>query len=678
MDDRALFDASSLRIAGGYVLFASVWIVGSDTLLAFAFPDQADLSAMQTAKGIAFVLASALLILWMLRREAAARAARERDSAQLRAMVGGVEDHSFCELDAAGRVVSWYSSAVPSDARTDAEILGKHFERFFTPADRDAGLPRTMLADAERRGSVHSIGWRLRPDGKRYWAHCRLTALRDPDHRLRGFARVTHDISERQATAARLRTLENQLGFAESHGRIGFFEHDLVTDKVEFSDKALEIFGLAREAWVGVVAQWLKLVHPDDRVRMGVELERGLRTGGQFDMECRILRPDGEERIVYHLVVVDQDASGRPIRTSGTVIDVTERVRSRRAVERHRGQLAAIVGSAMDAIITVDAQQRIVQFNAAAETMFGVRLGDALGTSIERFIPNDVRARHHTHIQRFGSSGVSGRNMGRLGKVRALRADGREFPAEASISQIALDDERFYSVILRDLTDREAARQALEQSAARLQRLSLRLVRVQEQEQRRLARELHDGLGQVLTATKLRVLASLERAPELAAAVESLDQMLQQVRTMSLNLRPSMLDDLGLAATLRWYLNQQSTLGKFAVELDIKDLEQRLDADSETAAYRIVQEAITNVLRHAGARKVRVKAWRHAAEFELEISDDGRGFDPHARDNHGGLLGMRERAMLLGGNWVIHSAPGAGCTVRATLPLAGKPREVEA
>jgi PAS domain S-box-containing protein len=675
LPDRTLISAPALRIAGGYVLFASAWIVGSDALLAHAVSDLASLSYLQSAKGIAFVLASVLFILWMLRREERALQQRDVSDERLRAVAGGVEEHAFYLLGPDGRVQSWHEGASAPPGFDDGGSVGRHLERFFTLEDRERKVPAALLQAAQESGSVEHVGWRLRADGSRFWAHCRITALRDGAGQLHGFVRVAHDISERRTAAARLETLENQIDFAQSHGRIGFFEHDLVADKVQFTDKALEIFGLPREDWIGVTAQWLKLVHPDDRARMGATLERGLHAGGQFDLDCRIVRPDGEERSVYHVVVVDQDADGKPIRTSGTVIDVTDQVRARRAADHHRDRLAAIVDSAMDAMISIDAEQRIVQFNAAAEAMFGVRVADAIGTSIERFIPPDVRVRHRDHVEHFGAIGVSPRTMGRLGQVRALRSDGREFPVEASISQVRLDDTRFYSVILRDLTEREAARKSLEEGAMRLHRLSMRLVRVQEQERRRLARELHDGIGQVLTATKLRAQASLERAPELVAVVENLDQILEQVRTLSLNLRPSMLDDLGLAATLRWYLNQQSTLGGFAVELDLKGLEQRLDPDVETAAYRIVQEAVTNVLRHAQARKVRVKAWRHADAFELEISDDGRGFDPLARENHGGLLGMRERAALLGGSWVIHAAPGEGCIVHATLPLATQPQE---
>jgi PAS domain S-box-containing protein len=321
----------------------------------------------------------------------------------------------------------------------------------------------------------------------------------------------------------------------------------------------------------------------------------------------------------------------------------------------------------MDAVITVDAGQRIVLFNASAEQMFGVRQADAMGTHVERLIPADVRHWHRRKVDEFGATGVTARGMGRLGMVRGLRADGSEFPAEASISQVLLGGERYYTVILRDITERQRAEAQVRDYAARLQRLSIRLLQVQERERRHLARELHDEIGQTLTAAKLRV-QQFGEGPAVADTVGALDRVLQQVRALSLNLRPSMLDDLGLPATLRWYLNQQATLGGLEVGLEIDGLEARLDPEIETAAFRIVQEAMTNVLRHAAAKRVEVAVESDGSELRLRVIDDGLGFDVKARRTNFGLLGMKERAMLAGGRIEIDSAPGRGTALKAWLP----------
>jgi PAS domain S-box-containing protein len=150
-----------------------------------------------------------------------------------------------------------------------------------------------------------------------------------------------------------------------------------------------------------------------------------------------------------------------------SIIDITERKRTEETLRRSQEQLAGVIGSAMDAIITVDGAQRIVMFNAAAERMFLCHADEAIGQSLERFIPERFRATHHLHIQHFGRTNVTRRTMGSLGAIFGLRSDGKEFPIAASISQLESGGQKFYTVILRDITERNRAEQALRASEAR-------------------------------------------------------------------------------------------------------------------------------------------------------------------------------------------------------------------
>jgi PAS domain S-box-containing protein len=461
----------------------------------------------------------------------------------------------------------------------------------------------------------------------------------------------------------------------QAHARIGYWTRELATDRLELSDSLHEILGVPRDQWEGNFAAFFNRVHPEDRPTVGRAIQSAYEGSGAYDIRFRVQRPDGGERSLDAMGRVEFDAAGRPLRVWGTALDITNHVRAQQAVEHGRAQLAGIVGSAMDAIITVDAAQRIVQFNAAAEQMFGVAADRAIGTRLDRFIPLDARSEHAAHIERFAATGVSKRAMGRLGQVRGVRLDGREFPAEASISQLVVGEAHYFTVIMRDITERARTEQQLRQNAADLQRLSLRIIQVQEAERRHIARELHDEIGQTLTAAKLSVQQQGD-GPALAGTVAALDHVLQQVRTLSLDLRPSMLDDLGLPATLRWLLGQQSQLGKFTTALELEGLDERLASDVETTAFRIVQEALTNVLRHAAAQRVIVRLTRRDDRLLLEVQDDGLGFDPRARSQSFGLQGMRERATLVGGELEIDSAAGRGTTVRARLPCRMPDTEV--
>jgi signal transduction histidine kinase len=232
------------------------------------------------------------------------------------------------------------------------------------------------------------------------------------------------------------------------------------------------------------------------------------------------------------------------------------------------------------------------------------------------------------------------------------------------------------------LEQREKERQRASQ---KLQALSHRLVEVQETERRQIARELHDEIGQSLTATELNLQAAL-RSPgavslerRLEDSIQAVERVLEQVHDLSLNLRPSMLDDLGLEPALRWYTHRQANLIGLRAEFIPASLEERLDPVIETECFRVAQEALTNVVRHAKAREVTVELSRRNGHLHLSVRDDGIGFevsesrDEAVRGASLGLLSMEERASLAGGGFELNSQPGQGTEVHAWFPLRAYP-----
>ena len=229
-----------------------------------------------------------------------------------------------------------------------------------------------------------------------------------------------------------------------------------------------------------------------------------------------------------------------------------------------------------------------------------------------------------------------------------------------------------YEGIVLDITARKQAEQAL---AA----LSRRVLEVQETERRALARELHDEVGQALMALRLNLRAA-QRAPQrqstrLEDSLSIVDNLVRQVRQLSLDLRPSLLDDVGLVAALRWYVDRQAQRAGLVIYFSSEGLESRLNPMLETTCFRLTQEALTNVLRHACAQHVWVEIQRHHNELHLCIRDDGIGFDVLAvreRANQGqslGILGIEERVRLIGGQLSLTSMPAHGTEVRARFPL---------
>jgi PAS domain S-box-containing protein len=368
------------------------------------------------------------------------------------------------------------------------------------------------------------------------------------------------------------------------------------------------------------------------------------------------------------------------LRQSGMTTPERRQMRAEQALADAEARYAAILESAMDAVITIDESQRVVLFNGAAETMFGCNRTEALGQPLDRFLPQRFRGAHHGHIAAFGKAGVTNRRMGHNTVLSALHADGTEFPIEASISKAGAGGQLLYTVILRDITKRKEAEDALRQSAIELRELSAQVLQSREDEKTRIARELHDELGQQLTALKMDLAWARERLPanspelsqKLARMDATLDTTVMATRRISADLRPLMLDDLGLADAAEWLVEDFGQRSGIACELALKEAESvsKLAPTTATALYRMLQESLTNVARHSRANHVTVSLGIVAGEVHLSIEDDGCGIQQadRTKTRSFGLKGLRERAHYLGGSVDIGASGTGGTRVAVRVP----------
>jgi PAS domain S-box-containing protein len=334
----------------------------------------------------------------------------------------------------------------------------------------------------------------------------------------------------------------------------------------------------------------------------------------------------------------------------------------------------------MDAIIAVDEKQRVVLFNQAAEAIFHCRREQALGSTLDAFLPARFRAAHRNHIAHFGDTGVTNRRMGDTTTLWALRADGEEFPIEASISQASEGGHRLYTVILRDITRRKEYEDALVRQQAELREISARVLEAREEEKTQIARELHDELGQLLTALKmdlawLRGQLPREKAEIGARAAQMdavLDRTVASVRRISAELRPLMLDDLGLQDAIAWLAAEFSKHSGIKCQLSAppEGALENVERMVATTLYRVLQESLTNVARHSGAKCAWVVVTESGNFLQMDIEDDGRGVADAdlARSRSLGLKGMRERVRYIGGSVEIGRAPRGGTRVLVRVP----------
>ncbi|HWI36996.1 MAG TPA: PAS domain-containing sensor histidine kinase [Burkholderiales bacterium] len=365
---------------------------------------------------------------------------------------------------------------------------------------------------------------------------------------------------------------------------------------------------------------------------------------------------------------------------AGVIVAAREVLHAGSRVEASEAQLQSIVDSAMDAIISVDPAQRIVLFNRAAEQVFRCAREQAIGSDLERFIPQRFRAAHRGHVERFGETGVTSRRMGDVTTLWGLRADGEEFPLEASISQSGNGAERFYTVILRDITLRKQYEDELKRREQELRELSARVLEAREEEKTLIARELHDELGQLLTALKMdlawlkeRLGADAELSAKASEMGAMLDQTVSATRRISADLRPLMLDDLGLADAAGWLVDDFAKRSGIHCEYRPAG-DGALDGLARpvaTALYRALQESLTNIARHAGARNAWVALGVEEGRVNLEVEDDGCGIAAAdvAKSRSLGLKGMRERVAYFGGSFEVARAARGGTRVHIKVPV---------
>ncbi len=361
------------------------------------------------------------------------------------------------------------------------------------------------------------------------------------------------------------------------------------------------------------------------------------------------------------------------------VSEITERMQTERAFRFSEGRLAGILDIAEDAIIVIEEDRSIALFNRGAVKLFGYDSDEVLGRSIDLLIPDRFRIDHSRHIEAFAIAPEPARRMAQRREVFGLKKNGTEFPAEASISKVVIGDKTTFTVIVRDITDRL-------RTERQLQSLTIELMTAQEEERRRIARELHDDINQRLALLAIEM-GNVECDPAMMTdqarrTVQSLAQRLaaisDDVRRMAYQFHPSILDDLGLTAALRHMAEEWSASTGIKVVVVQEEITDPLPQAVASCLYRVAQESLANVIRHARASRVEIELTCDGREVTLSIRDSGVGFDIEEILTHHlglGLVNMRERVRSVQGRLDIRSEPGRGTHITAVIPLPGVPHE---
>ncbi len=400
------------------------------------------------------------------------------------------------------------------------------------------------------------------------------------------------------------------------------------------------------------------------------EAERARREKTAMDVRLHIRARDGTTRLVRVAGRPRYDSRGEVVAIDGCLVDETYRERARSNLEHLDHELRILVEGMSDGVAIIDREWRLLYVNRKGAELVGKTPADIVGHRLTDLFP--------------GSAAPDFRRAHRKAMLERIpvEVEGLYAPLDRTFVHRVYPTDEGIAVFFQDVTEWRGREERLRVSEQSLRELGVRMRDAREEEAQRIAREIHDDLGQALTVLKMdvaRLRARLSKAApdghvgddvtgSLAEMDAVVDGAVATTRRIASDLRPAILDDLGLAPAIAWLSEQVSARAGFAIDVDVPAGDVSVDAAGAIVLYRVLQEALTNIARHANATHVTVKLRERAPNVVLEVTDDGRGFDPGSPTRSFGLLGMRERTGSVGGSLEVQSTPGKGTRVRALVP----------
>ena len=442
--------------------------------------------------------------------------------------------------------------------------------------------------------------------------------------------------------------------------------------RVTFWNKGAEaLFGYAPDEVLGEPLE--PLIAPisrDSRNRHLLEFA-DIETSGEWKGQSRQRRQDGSELWTSVVVSTISDSNGRPSGYIAIHRDITDQ----KAIEQRLRFQAQLLDSVRESVLATDLNGKVTFWGKGAEALFGYSADQALGHDVETL----TFPLANTGLSLSAIRDKVVRELSWHAQLPRRRRDGSEFDADIAVAPVRDSDGAAVGLIgiHRDITELRRSQAKIRDSRERLRQLAASLMAIREEERSAISRELHDELGQALTRLRMelhwiseqtRTQAATGRAGSLVPLV---GRMLDTVRHISSSLRPPILDDLGLEAAIEWQVQE---FGRWSdcrcrLNLQLADLEPHTGRD--TAVFRIIQESLTNIARHAQAKQVQIRARTSSTQLMVEIADDGIGVqqDDLTSPRSLGLIGMRERTESMGGHLEIVTAKPVGTTIRVSMPL---------
>jgi len=467
----------------------------------------------------------------------------------------------------------------------------------------------------------------------------------------------------------------------------GVWDWDLVRDTVYYSPRWKEMHGFQEHEVIEGTKEWSSRIHPEDRVRVLTQLEEYLAgRSGEFWEEYRIQRKDDTYFWVLDRGIAIWDAEGRAVRMVGAETDITWRKEAEEALRRREQEFRTLADNVPALFSYIDREYRYRFVNKQYEELFGRPDKEIVGMTVSRLLGPEAYALVEPYLNRV----LRGESVSFEYRLN-VSGDGEKYLSAQYVPDWDEEGEVIgLFALLADITALKLSEAVLREQEAQLRDLSARLLLVQEEERRRIARDLHDDVTQRLAAMTLELHGMKAYAveagcdPSVVSQVKGLGEAAEQLTTdvqqLAHHLHPSILEHVGLEAAVREQVDEFAMRTGLAVEVMTRDVPRLLSLEQATCLYRVLQESLQNVRKHAQASNVLVRLLGTPRGVGICVHDDGRGFEHTAtRGNQKGLglTSMAERVRSIKGTFRIKTKPNDGTEVHAWVPIEDVKSEAE-
>jgi PAS domain S-box-containing protein len=606
---------------------------------------------------------------------------RKKAEAELRAneekrrlIMTAALDAIIC-IDTKGIITFWNPQAEKIFGWKEHEVMGKLLSSIIIPAPyaamHDRGMEHYLKTGKGPALNVLLELTAVNSSGNQFPVELTVLPIKQGGEEF--FCAFIRDITERKQAERAIRESEERYRKAQAIGRMGHWELDLRNQSLTWSDEIYRIFEVEKDAYENLYDGFVSLMHPDDMEAFTQKQAAALSGKDTLDLIHRIITPKGKVKYMHELGRLLYNEAGEAVFFAGTVQDVTDMVKARDEIINEKNLSDSIINSLPGVFYLYNRSFKFLRWNKNFETVTQYSAAEIATMQPLDFFEADEKEKVGQKIFNTFSYGEDTVQAGFLQK------SGNKVPYYFTGKVVEYRGEECLLGVGIDFSERMKAQEKIRETSEQLRLLTAHLQSVREEERKRIGREIHDELGQQLTAVKMDVVwidkKITEEQPLLKTKLKNvialLDGSHQSIRRILSELRPGILEDHGLLEALKWLGRQLTENRGIPVEFNCSEKEVKVSGSIATCIFRVYQEALTNISRYAAPEKVVGSLSIVDHTITVIISDNGKGFDPAIVEVNKsfGIMGMKERVISLGGTFELLSSPGNGTSIIMSLPL---------